>query len=377
MPGLYVHLPFCVKKCAYCDFVSMPGDSALRERYVQRVIEEIKDRGISGKRSISGKCDTVFFGGGTPSILDPEQTERILGALRSSFDIAGDAEITAEANPESLTFEKAVALKRIGVNRLSIGFQSLEKRALQILGRAHDAEQAAEAFRNARRAGFENINIDLIFGLPGEPEGEFETTLKKVLAMSPEHISAYSLIVEEGTPLCRDITAGRLPEPEDERDRKDYHLALEMLGDAGYRRYEISNFARPGFESKHNKNCWEQEEYIGFGPAAASFTGRQRYRNNCDITAYAEKGPVIEDDPEMTDLEMMKEYMMLGFRLAEGPDFQKFQQKYGKNANEIFSGSLKKLESAGLIERTRSIKRPYRLTLRGLDLGNIVFGEFV
>ena len=374
MLGLYVHVPFCVKKCRYCDFVSEASDCDRRDRYVKAVAAEIRRRGDRSRR-----CDTVFIGGGTPSVLTGEQLKRIGDALRESFTIEPDAEFTVEANPDSLTPEKAAALKETGANRLSIGFQSLSERALGVLGRVHSAEKAVEAFKNARRAGFENINIDLIFGLPGEPEGEFENTLRRVAELGPEHISAYSLIVEEGTPLARDIMSGILPEPDDERDRADYRFALAFLKESGYRQYEISNFAKPGFESKHNRRYWRQEEYLGFGPAAASFEGGRRYSNTGDIRLYTENGGLasFSEDQTLSRDELMNEYMMLGFRMTDGPDLEHFRKIYGADAEELFSGKLKYLEGEGLIENRQSKTNPFRLTPKGLDFANRIWREFV
>ena len=374
MLGLYVHVPFCVKKCRYCDFVSEASDCDRRDRYVNAVAAEIRRRGDRSRR-----CDTVFIGGGTPSVLTGEQLKRIGDALRESFTIEPDAEFTVEANPDSLTPEKAAALKETGANRLSIGFQSLSECALGVLGRVHSAEKAVEAFKNARRAGFENINIDLIFGLPGEPEGEFENTLRRVAELGPEHISAYSLIVEEGTPLARDIMSGILPEPDDERDRADYRFALAFLKESGYRQYEISNFAKPGMESKHNRRYWRQEEYLGFGPAAASFEGGRRYSNTGDIRLYTENGGLasFSEDQILSRDELMNEYMMLGFRMTDGPDFEHFRKIYGADAEELFSGKLKYLEGEGLIENRQSKTNPFRLTPKGLDFANRIWREFV
>ncbi len=374
MLGLYVHVPFCVKKCRYCDFVSAPSDCAEREQYVDAVVSE-----IAWRSNRSRSCDTVFVGGGTPSVLTEKQLERIADALRRSFDIEPGAEFTVEANPESLTYEKAAALKGIGVNRLSMGFQSLSERALGVLGRVHNCEKAFEAFENARRAGFENINIDLMFGLPGEPEGEFEDTLKRVCELGPEHISAYSLIVEEGTPLAHDISTGRLPEPDDGRDRADYSFARKILEKYGYRQYEISNFAKPGFESKHNMRYWRQKEYLGFGPAAASFERGRRYSNTDDIGVYI-KGcgrAEPEEDAVLSKEELMDEYMMLGFRMTEGPDLEHFREIYGVSAAEKYSGKLDSLEKEGLIERYKTDLAGVRLTEKGLDFANRVFREFV
>ncbi len=374
MRGLYVHIPFCVKKCRYCDFLSAPCGPEIRERYVDALVSEIRRR-----RDKTGKCQTVFIGGGTPSVLTAGQLEKVVTALRESFDVAEDAEFTAEANPESLTREKALAMRALGVNRLSIGFQSLSERALGILGRVHSSRQAVEAFYNGREAGFDNINVDLIFGIPGETGPEFRDTLERVISLSPEHVSAYSLIVEEGTALCDDIASARIPEPDDGQDREDYHFAVQALKAAGYCHYEISNFAKPGHESKHNLGYWEQREYFGFGPSAASFNGGRRYANVPDVTRYIETGgdPGFSEDDFLGEEELAKEFMMLGFRLTEGPDFGRFREKYSLDPFERFRESFDRLEGRGLIVKTEDRNRPFRLTPKGLDLANEVFREFV
>lgn len=374
MLGLYVHVPFCVKKCNYCDFVSKPSGCDLKEKYVDAVVSEIRRRGNGSMR-----CDTVFIGGGTPSVLTERQLDQLINALRGSFNIDENAEFTVEANPESLTYEKALMIKHAGVNRLSIGFQSLAPRALKLLGRAHDADKALEAFDNARRAGFDNVNVDLIFGLPGEPAGEFEDTLRRVVDLSPEHISAYSLIVEEGTPLERDIASGVTPEPDDLTDRNDCRFAIDYLKDAGYSHYEISNFAKPGRESKHNTRYWLQDEYLGFGPAASSFEGGRRYTNTRDIDLYIEKNGLAEldEDCTLTREELMNEYMMLGFRLIAGPNVDQFERKFGVPAAQVFGKKLEALAKKGLITIDQCDRSPYRLTAAGLDFANEVFREFV
>ena len=372
--GIYGHVPFCVKKCRYCDFVSCPADAGTKKRYVDALLTEI------GRRSDKiVPFDTVFIGGGTPSVLEIEDLKRIGAALRNHFDITNDAEITVEANPESLTPEKAAAMREFGANRISIGFQSLAPRALGVLGRVHTKKRALEAYNNAVKAGFDNVNIDLMLGLPGEPEGEFECSLREVIALSPAHISVYSLILEEGTPLEKDISEGLAPEPDEDRDRADYHLAARLLREAGYDRYEISNFAKPGKRSRHNLRYWEQKMYFGFGPAAASYIGDRRFTNTCDIGLYVDKGgdaELSEYDTLSLD-ETMREFMMLGFRLAEGPDFREFERRFGTSPTALYGDRLDELERKGLIGRKNDAARPYALTEKGLDFANIVFREFV
>ena len=391
MLGIYVHVPFCVKKCRYCDFLSFPGMEARFGCYVEAVCREIRERGgelraNSADENKSGRegcdrarVDTVFVGGGTPSVLPTEGLVKILRTVMETFDVAPDAEISVEGNPESLSFEKLARLREAGFNRLSIGFQSLSDGRLSALGRVHDREKALEAFRAARRAGFDNINVDLIFGFPGEPEGEFERTLSDVLELGPEHISCYSLIVEDGTPLASDVSSGKLPEPDDARDRADYRLAVKKLKNAGYVHYEISNFARPGRESRHNLRYWRQLEYLGFGPGAASFIDGRRFANSGDVEKYV--SGVFETDPDsdetLTAAALRDEFMMLGFRLTDGPDFDEFSRRFGVRPEDFFADRLEKLVKNGLIEKRPDGSRPYALTEKGLDFANEVFSEFV
>ncbi|MBO4362868.1 MAG: radical SAM family heme chaperone HemW [Clostridia bacterium] len=380
MLGIYVHVPFCVKKCGYCDFLSFPGMENCFEAYAEAVCAEIRGKGTLNKEgAVKETVDTFFVGGGTPSVLPASCLEKILRTARDVFDILPDAEITVEANPESASFEKLSRLREAGFNRLSIGFQSLSDERLKALGRVHNAEKAREAFAAARRAGFDNVNVDLIFGFPGEPEGEFERTLEEVIALKPEHVSCYSLIVEEGTPLAEGVRSGALPEPDDARDRADYRLAVRRLKEAGYVHYEISNFALPGRESRHNLRYWQQREYLGFGPGAASFKGARRFANSSDVKRYV--SGVFETDPDsdeiLTQAALREEFMMLGFRLTDGPDFAEFERRFGKRPEDFFAARLERLEKKGLIEKRASMEGPYALTEKGLDFANEVFAEFV
>ena len=381
MLGIYVHVPFCVKKCGYCDFLSFPGMENCFRGYVKALCGEIENRGKLHSPEEGGKApvDTVFIGGGTPTVLPAEYLAEILGTVEKTFDVIPGAEITVEANPESATLEKLSKLREAGFNRLSIGFQSLSDRRLSAIGRIHDSKKALEAFAAARKAGFDNVNVDLIFGFPGEPEGEFAATLEGVLALKPEHVSCYSLIVEEGTPLAENVRSGMLPEPDDVRDRKDYRQAVKRLKEAGYVHYEISNFALPGRESRHNLRYWHQREYLGFGPGASSFYGGRRFANSADVERYV--SGIFETDPDsdetMTQAALRDEFMMLGFRLTEGPDFDRFAEKFGRRPEEFFADRLEKLEIRGLIEKRGCGSRPYALTEKGLDFANEVFEEFV
>lgn len=364
--GVYVHIPFCRRKCAYCDFLSFACDKNGMDGYVSALIEEIKSSEYKGRQ-----VDTVFIGGGTPSMLCAEKIGEILDAIKENFNVETDAEITIEGNPDSLTFEKMTKYREYGVNRLSIGFQSLNPDILKTLGRVHTRERALEVFREAREAGFSNVNVDLIFGVPGDDRAAFRKTLEEIVALGPEHISAYSLIVEEGTEIFEKIRSGKLPEPDDGVDRDDYHFAVKFLENNGYLRYEISNFAKKGKESRHNTRYWKQEEYVGFGIGAASFADGRRFANADDFNAYVKGIRKLREDETLSHEEMMDEFMMLGFRMSNGPDFAEFSQKYGCNAFEIYREKLEKLQKEGLLGAD------FRLTEKGFDFANKIFEEFV
>lgn len=393
--GLYIHIPFCLRKCIYCDFLSFPcGELRARgenpdpvEDYLAALLCEL---GSLGSRYGDRTVDTVFIGGGTPSVLPASAVSRLLSCVRSSFRLSAFPEITLEANPGTLTPEKLAEYRSAGVNRLSLGVQSLDDRVLSFLGRIHTEEQAVTAFRDARRAGFDNINLDLIFGLPIPEQEAFRETVEKVIALSPEHLSAYSLSVEEGTPLFDRIARGELPEPDDRIDRADYAYCRRRFKEAGFLQYEISNFAKPGRACAHNLKYWRQEEYIGAGLGASSFVGNLRFANGTELAAYlagSGKAP-LREEVCLTEEELRREYMMLGFRLvAGGPDPVRFEEKFGLSPETCFAASLKRLKEEGLIGALpgkeasaggeTEPRRGFVLTEKGLDLANSVFMEFV
>ena len=275
---LYIHIPFCVKKCLYCDFLSAPAGEEVRERYVEALLTEIRGRG----REYAGRpVSSVFFGGGTPSLLTGTQMKRLLGTVSGSFLLAADAEITAEANPGTVDLEKLTAYAQAGINRLSIGLQSADNVELAAIGRIHTWEQFLETYRQARQAGFVNVNVDLMSALPGQTAESYENTLRRVLALAPqpEHISAYSLILEEGTPLYDSCQAGLTDIPGEDTDRRMYQDTKRILEEAGYRRYEISNYAKEGFACRHNCGYWQRRDYLGLGLGAASLEGNVRFKN--------------------------------------------------------------------------------------------------
>ena len=323
--GIYIHIPFCISKCIYCDFCSAPADDDTKERYVNALCAEIVHAGKEAvKNGDDRSISTIFFGGGTPSILPAQLFVKIMCAVREAFSVSEDAEITVECNPGTLTAGKLRAYRSMGVNRLSIGLQSPDNRELRALGRIHTYEQFEESYYAARDAGFDNINIDIMSAIPYQTVTGYQSNLEKIVKLNPEHISAYSLIVEEGTPLFDKVerSGGDILPTEDE-DRQMYALTKKILADAGYRRYEISNYARPGFECRHNVSYWERTDYIGFGVAAASLLKKsescqqsRRFTNTPDLEGYI-KNPIDNHSEEefLTQKDEMEEFMFLGLRM--------------------------------------------------------------
>lgn len=367
--GLYVHVPFCASKCAYCDFASYAGREADIPRYVDAVIREIIRRGAETGHP---RADTVFLGGGTPSLLDERQITRILDALHGAFPIEEGAEITCECNPGTLTARLAHALRKAGVNRLSIGAQARQARLLRLLGRIHDWQGVVASVETARQAGFDNINLDLMFGLPSQSVVDFRETLQAAIALSPTHLSCYGLIVEEGTPLCRDIAEGKLALPDEEAEREMYELARQTLAADGFDQYEISNFARPGHACRHNLGCWTRVPYLGFGCAAHSFFEQCRTMNPSRIDAY-----LAGDEPKTERIsreEARFESMMLGLRLTRGVKNEDFADMHGMSIREAFGEKLDALINGGLLQWHEGA---LRLTRLGMDLQNSVLVELM
>lgn len=420
--GVYIHVPFCVRKCLYCDFLSFPVGTSVWENdtgqkasgnaasvcgcgvndgkmdsYVTALLREIEagmDRlPAEAKQGVSetGKqlVDTVFFGGGTPSLLSGEQLTRIMDALRRVYEITVEAEITLEANPGTVTAEKLAAFKKAGVNRLSFGLQSAQNGELKQIGRIHTWEDFQESFRLAREAGFDNINIDLMSALPGQTIDSWKDTMEKVLALAPEHISAYSLIIEEGTPFYEKYgePEGKLfsPEeclPEEKVERQMYHMTKETLREKGYFRYEISNYAKAGFECRHNVGYWKRKPYLGLGLGASSCIGETRFRNLDNFDDYIaewecadrrNRAAVIPVE-KLTVEDQMAETMFLGLRLTEGVDEQEFLEKFGRSVDDIYGRILAEQESKRLILREDG---HIRLTEYGVDVSNQVFYEYL
>ncbi len=365
--GIYIHIPFCVRKCAYCDFLSAPASEEVQERYVRALKKEIR----SFREAAQGyQTATVFFGGGTPSLLAGDLLAGILEEADCCCPMVPGAEITVECNPGTLTGDKLDCYQRAGVNRLSIGLQSARNAELKLLGRIHTWEDFLESFSAAREKGFANLNVDLMSALPGQRPEDWRDTLRRVLKLSPEHISAYSLIVEEGTPFYERYgaggsEAGRLPDEDSER--RMYYDTKDILESAGYERYEISNYARPGFACRHNLSYWERTDYKGFGIGAASLLGEVRYKNSGDLGAYLREEFSFESEESLTRSEQLEEIMFLGLRKTEGVVLT---QELLATYENVFSD----LEQKGLLIRRDGRAR---LTGRGIDVSNYALAEFL
>ena len=368
--GLYVHIPFCVRKCNYCDFCSYPvcelGREA-EEAYICSLISEIK----SYKREEPICIDTVFFGGGTPSLLSTYSIGKIFVAIRSTFAIAPGAEITLEANPGTLTEEKLRAYKAVGVNRLSIGLQSIRENELKKLGRIHNCSNFLESYALARKVGFENISVDLMYGIPEQTLDSFRETLDGVIALSPEHISAYGLIVEEGTPFFDNRDKLNLPDEDTECDM--YALACDRLRSRGYSHYEISNYAKPGRESRHNLHYWHSDEYIGVGVSAYSYFDGHRFCNSRDFAQYLKNFKSVSSF-ETAENSGEFEYAMLAFRLSEGLSLEDYEARFSKSFTDGRETAIRRYIDLGYM--TLQDGR-LALTERGFYLSNAILADLL
>lgn len=369
--SLYIHIPFCVRKCLYCDFPSFSGMESVFDDYVRMLCREI-DETYSDYRGMEVK--SIFVGGGTPSVLPPALLGRISDKIFSRFDMDSQAEITIETNPGTLDAKKLAEMKSMYFNRLSMGLQAWQDRLLKKLGRIHTADEFETNFLQARDAGFKNINVDLMFALPAQSLDDWQETLEKVMKLKPEHISAYSLIIEEGTPFFDMFDRGELKEIDEVTDRKMYYLAKEMLSDKGYKQYEISNFAKEGFECYHNKVYWRTEEYQGFGLGAHSYAGGVRFHNTYDMKEYL-RGEGLRLDKEFLSLqEKQEEFMFMGLRMNEGVSETEFLRRFGESMDSVYGDEIKELISEELL-----VKKDGRLSLtdRGVDISNSVFEKFI
>lgn len=383
--GLYIHIPFCKQKCSYCDFCSYANKESFIKRYIQCVLKEIIEVGNNNKIDFeNGKDDlflvkTIYIGGGTPSLIDSKYIVQIIEDIKLNFEIDEKAEITIEVNPGTVTLEKLEDYNKVGINRLSIGLQSTHEHLLKEIGRIHTYLDFLDTFRFAREAGFENINVDLMIGLPNQTLAEVQDSIEEIVSMEPEHISVYSLILEENTPLFKKVEEG-LELPNEDLERKMYWAVKQTLEQNNYIHYEISNFAKKGYESKHNLDCWNQKEYIGFGIAAHSYTNGIRYSNIENIEQYiknydedkTEENLVFHEKQDMEA--MQKEYMLLGLRKIDGVSIQEFKIKFVANPVFLYHSELEKLVNEELLEIDGD---QIKLTNKGLDLANIVWEEFV
>ena len=384
---LYLHIPFCVKKCNYCDFLSAPAEEKTRAAYVDTLIREIEDF----EEPEDYEVVTVFFGGGTPSILPGEAILRLMEALRKKFHFREEAEITLEANPGTVDEKKLSFYKKAGINRLSFGLQSTDAEELKKLGRIHTWEKFLESFELARKAGFSNINVDLMSALPGQTVESWRRTLEQVMALSPEHISAYSLILEEGTPFYKKYVEDEAKEgpklPDEDAERQMYWDTETLMEKNGYHRYEISNYAKEGYACRHNLGYWERIPYLGFGIGAASLVPGEligkcrklegkmgRYTNPDQLREYAHSYRNKFQAELLTETEEMEEFMFLGLRKMDGISKKEFSEYFGKSLEDIYGEAICKLESLKLLEQDDD--RVW-LTKRGIDVSNSVFVEFL
>lgn len=377
--GIYVHIPFCLKKCAYCDFLSFPAKKDTQRAYFRALREEIAAFSPEGGM----EAVSVYFGGGTPSLPDAEEIVRTLETVRGVFSLSADAEITIECNPGTLDGEKPGAYKEAGFNRLSLGLQSMDNDLLRTLGRIHTRERFLEEYRNARGAGFENINVDLMYGLPGQSLSSFARTLSEVISLKPEHISAYGLMIEEGTPFWEryhedDLAKQRgdkpLFLPDEEEEGKMTDLMKKTLRKNGIFRYEISNYARRGRESRHNTGYWKRREYAGFGLGASGQIGKIRYRNTSILEEYLKHPGMREEETSLTREDEIAETLILGLRMTEGVDLRLFQECFGIRAEDLFREQIGRFLEEGLLEMSDD---HLRLTERGFDVSNLVMCTFV
>lgn len=363
--GIYIHIPFCLAKCKYCGFYSQSGVTAMeQEIYIKSLIDDIKEYGrVYGDRY---RVDTIFIGGGTPSILDSIHIEELLYCLRGHFDVTEDAEITIESNPKTLTRKKLLTYRRAGINRLSIGLQSFDEKCLQTLGRVHTAEDFLDNFHLARECGFDNINIDLMFAIPGHTMGIWQDTLEQAIALNPEHISFYSLQIEEGTPFYDMFLKGEIDQIPDDLDREMYHAAIRRFQEAGFQHYEISNCAKPGWECRHNLKYWSMEDYLGIGSGASSYVEGVRFA----------EAPLMEFH-ENTFEDETSEFVFTGLRKICGISCDEFKNRFKKDFWQVFGSRREELEE--YFERGQLIEDNgvLRLSEEGIDISNAIMAVFV
>lgn len=399
---LYFHIPFCVRKCLYCDFLSAPADEGVKREYMEALLAETVG---SAPLYADNSVTSVFIGGGTPSTVPVECLERLMGVVREHYRLDREAEVTIEVNPGTVGAGALERLRSAGVNRISIGLQSSDDALLAAIGRIHTWKQFADVYASARRAGFCNINVDLMAALPGQTLAGYLETLGRVCSLEPppEHISAYSLILEEGTPFYDMCRKGKLELPDEETDRRMYQETKGFLAKMGYHRYEISNYAKEGFACRHNIGYWRRKDYAGFGMGAASLVGNVRFQNGADLDAYlADPAGCKKEERRLGPAEQMEEFMFLGLRMTEGVGFGDFRALFGKDMDEIYGDVIRKNIRDGLLEivtRPQCVpdgglcpvlgesddiicggageEKRLALTERGLDLSNYVMAQFL
>lgn len=371
---LYLHMPFCVRKCAYCDFLSFPSGAKTQRMYAKRLMEDI---GVMGKRYGEIPVETIFIGGGTPSVPDSGLIVEIMEHVRHAFHVADGAEISMEANPGTVTREKLTDYRKAGINRLSFGLQSANDRELKLLGRIHTWAEFLESFTLARECGFANLNIDLMSALPGQTCESWKETLSRVTDLDPEHISAYSLIIEEGTPFGERYGSeeGRKLLPDEDSEREMYHETKRFLKDCGYERYEISNYAKPGRECRHNIGYWTGVPYLGLGLGASSYLDGCRFTVNPDMKQYLEEKPgMFADIEKLTKKDMEEEFFYVGLRMTAGVSLSEFERRFGISAKKVYPGLMETFvkEKAARFEGDRFVLTDY-----GLDVSNYIMAQFL
>jgi oxygen-independent coproporphyrinogen III oxidase len=375
--GIYLHWPFCLSKCAYCDFVSTVNAPAKSEPYARALIQEVRSfpQGTSDEWRM---IDTLYWGGGTPSLMPLEQLADIMGACREHFDLLQDLEVTLEVNPGTMDLEKARGFHRVGVNRISLGVESFHDEELALLGRRHGVSQAVEAYRYCREAGFDNISVDLICGLPYQTARQWRESLNRLVELAPEHVSIYLLELHQGTRLNTEVQSGRLTLPSDEETISRYYECIDAMAQAGYEHYEISNFARDGRYSRHNLKYWSDQPYLAFGAGAHSYYGGVRFANEPRIPDYIQKvirtGSGMKERTDLAFARWLGDYAMTALRLRRGIDLETFRNTYGFCFQDCFSEQIARLMEWGLLEHQAGC---LRLTCKALPVSNTVFLEFI
>ncbi len=365
--GVYIHIPFCRSKCLYCDFCSAPTrDSERISAYVKRLVEDIKSYKSDGEALVA---DTVYFGGGTPTLMSGGEFSSIMAAVRGRFEISDGAEITSECNPKTVDFEKLCAMRDAGINRLSIGMQSADGAELRALGRTHTFADVQDTVDMARRAGFHNISLDIMYGIPSQNMESLDSTLDAALSLDPEHLSLYALKIEEGTPFF--AMQGGLNLPDEDLTADMYSHICERLAERGYNKYEISNFARAGLESRHNLKYWQYDDYWGFGASAHSFVCGKRIENSRDVEKYIAGESIICSEAEIGVDEQMNEYVMLAMRLSVGVDAKKFAERFGVSLCDTLGRRLEKFSPEYVIADNAG----YRFTEKGFLVSNYILSE--